>query len=331
MTILFMDGFDSYSSSVPITTRWSISSGVATNSTAGRFGGKCAGNTNTLIMSHTLPVAKSSLSFGFAHQINNLTTSIPLVTLQDASLTAICTLFLSTSGDLVFVRGSSIGSNVLATASGVITTTVWQHIGLEFTRNATTGIVNIYVNGILVASATGINTGAADIKNIAVRLGSSTTTELLDDYYCVDGATWLGERRITTLRPSADTAQKDFTPNSGTANFSRVNEAAIDGDTSYVSAATVNNEDIYDLDDLSYTPTGVDAVQILLAGRKDDAATRTIAPVLVSGATTDVGSDVAMAATYTLATQIHETDPNTSAAWTVSAVNALKAGMKVTT
>jgi hypothetical protein len=146
----------------------------------------------------------------------------------------------------------------------------------------------------------------------------------------VSGATWLGERRIDTLRPSADTAQKDWTPDTGTDNYSRVNETPINGDTSYVTAATVGNKDRYALNDLPINPVTVAAVQALVVARKDDAVTRAIAPVIKSGATEAVGDDFGLASGYGAALKIFETDPNTSSAWTTSGVNALEAGMTVT-
>lgn len=333
MTVLFYDGFDQYGSSVPVTQRWTLVAGTITYGTAGRLGGKCIQNNSafgTFTITHTIPVAKSSLSVGVAFKTDNLYASKQLLTFNDSSNVVVCTLFMNASGDLVFVRGNAIASNVLSTVSAALATNIWYHIGIEFTRNASTGTYKLYVNGVALATLTGLNTGASDIKNVGLSSPGSGVASFFDDYYCVDGATWLGELRVTQVRPSADTATKDFTPDTGTANFSRVNGVPMDGDTTYVSGATVNNTDLYDFDDLGYTPASIKAVQTVLVARKDDATTRTLAPLVKSSSTTHTGADVAMSTSYATFVEILETDPNTSAAWTVSAVNAMQAGFKVT-
>jgi hypothetical protein len=131
------------------------------------------------------------------------------------------------------------------------------------------------------------------------------------------------------IRPSADTAQKDWTPSTGTTNFNMVNETIENQDTNYVAAGTVGNKDLYDVTDLSFSPSVVRAVQTLLFARKDDATTRSIRNNLKSGATTANGTTRAMGATYAMFTDLYATDPNTSAAWTGTAVNAAQLGIEV--
>jgi hypothetical protein len=327
MALLFMDGFDCYGANYPASIRWG-GTGFSkyTYGTAGRFGGYCAaGGVTPTVMQHTLSPALSQVSCGFSINSAGDTSNGCLKFYNGA--TTICTLFVDSSGNLTFVRGSSIGSNILGQALNVVPVGVWNHIGVEFTRNATTGAVNVYANGVQVISVSGVNTGASDIDSVGLTI---TQFQFADDYYCVSGATWLGERRIDTLRPSADTAQKDWTPDTGTDNYSRVNETPINGDTSYVTAATVGNKDRYALNDLPINPVTVAAVQALVVARKDDAVTRAIAPVIKSGATEAVGDDFGLASGYGAALKIFETDPNTSSAWTTSGVNALEAGMTVT-
>lgn len=337
MSVIFYDGFDNYSVNVPPSIRWPtvVGSSWLSRFVAGRFGGQCfKGSAGASFqLTHPLDTPRDTVSVGFAINQTAIGAGQNVFAFLDAASAGICTLFCSTSGDLVFVRGTSYTSNILVTVPAYLALGVWHYIEIEFTRNATTGSVNIYGDGVLIGSASGVNTGAASVANckLYASLSSASGASQLDDYYCVSGATRLGERRVITTRPSADTAQKDFAPDSGVNNYSRVNEEPMDGDTSYVSAAIVGNEDLYDFADLPYVPASIDAVQVVCAARKDDATTRTVATVLKSGATTDVGPDLATSASYGAAQKMYELDPNTSAAWTGAAVNALQAGMKVTT
>jgi hypothetical protein len=108
-----------------------------------------------------------------------------------------------------------------------------------------------------------------------------------------------------------------------------VNETLYNEDSNYVSSATVGNKDLYDVTDLPFTPSSVYAVKVTWRARKDDATTRTVRANLKSGATTANGATKAMGASYQSYSDVYLTDPNTSAAWTVSAVNAIQVGPEI--
>ena len=88
--------------------------------------------------------------------------------------------------------------------------------------------------------------------------------------------------------------------------------------------------DTYGFGDLGSTPSTIDAVQLTAFAEKTDAAARSIALQAKSGATTSDGGNFSLAATYGKFERLLTTDPNTSAAWGASAVNALQGGPKVT-
>src|SRR6266511_2408172 len=113
-------------------------------------------------------------------------------------------------------------------------------------------------------------------------------------------------------------------------NDSNVDEAAEDGDTSYVYDSTNGHEDLYDLDHLAATPTSIIAVQSRMFAKKSDSGARNGQIRVKSGATEVGGTDTALSTTYTWLNRVDAVDPNTSAAWTASAVNALQVGPKVT-
>ena len=333
MGVLHMDGFDYYAANVPLTTRYTFTTNGLDNTATGRFGGKALTNGitgATSRMTHGFS-AQSALSVGFAFKFNTATTSDRPTLYLRTGTTTICTLHLRGSDKkLVFTRGSSIGSNVLATSSVALINDTWHHVGLEFTRHASAGAVNLYLDGVQVATVTGVNSGASDIDTIEIEMFSNANTISMDDYYVVSGATWLGEQRIEYLPAASDTAQKDWTADTGSDNYARVDDVPMDGDTSYVFAANVSDEDNYGVTDLSSTPAAIPCVQVVLAGRKDDAATRAVAPILISGATTDVGDDVSMATGYKVGVQVYDLDPDGSVAWDAAAVNALNVGIRVT-
>jgi hypothetical protein len=144
-------------------------------------------------------------------------------------------------------------------------------------------------------------------------------------------ATRLGESRVLVLYPTADTADTDWAPSRGVDHYATVDETTVNGDTDYVASGTVGDLDLYDVSDLGVTPDSIQAVQVTLCARNDDAASREVRCRVKSGAAVANGASHALTASYLYYRDIFETDPNTSAAWTSSGVNAAQIGPEVVT
>jgi hypothetical protein len=110
-----------------------------------------------------------------------------------------------------------------------------------------------------------------------------------------------------------------------------VDETTVNGDTDYVASGTVGDLDLYDVADLGVTPDSIQAVQVTLCARKDDAASREVRCTVKSGAATANGAPHALTAGYVYYRDIFETDPDTSAAWTSGGIIALQIGPQVVT
>jgi hypothetical protein len=110
------------------------------------------------------------------------------------------------------------------------------------------------------------------------------------------------------------------------ANAAAVSELLEDADTSYVATNTASNADLYLCDALSSTPNAVVCVQQKFFYRMDDAGPHTVKQQMKSGATTVNGTTMSCSTSYQMQTDVYATDPNTSAAWTAGAVNALQIG-----
>jgi hypothetical protein len=149
---------------------------------------------------------------------------------------------------------------------------------------------------------------------------------------------WLTKNPITyptfAANPASMTISNDKTINSNVTfsldNHSNVNDAAAnDADTSFVYGGGVGNVDLYDLQDLNMTPLSIIGVNARMVARKSDTAARSAQIEISSGGTTDVSPAVAMTSSYGFYNRFWIADPNTAAAWTATAINALKIGPKV--
>lgn len=236
------------------------------------------------------------------------------------------------------MRGSA-GGTVLATSVQTLPTASFSYIELKATIHSSTGAYELRVNGVTWVSGTGANTQStanATTNQILVGPAASLSASLsryYDDLYICDtsGSTnndFLGDCRVDTLLPNADGTYTDFTPNSGSNHYSRVAEGAPDT-TTYVTSSTVDQKDTYAFQDLTAVTGTIKGIQVNNAALKDDAGARSIANVVRSGTTDAVGSTVALSTSQLIYSSVHETDPNTSAAWTESGVNSMQAGVKV--
>ena len=103
------------------------------------------------------------------------------------------------------------------------------------------------------------------------------------------------------------------------------------GSSSYVFDATVGHEDLYTFPALTALAPTIYAVAVKANVAKSDAGAKTVSMRTKSGATDSGGSAGALApgTSYAWLTSLFPTDPNTSAAWTLAALNAAQAGVKV--
>lgn len=117
------------------------------------------------------------------------------------------------------------------------------------------------------------------------------------------------------------------------ANWYEVSQNPVAGNLSYVFDATVGHEDLYSFPAMSTPPTTIHAVAVRANVAKSDSGTKTVSVRSKSGATDSAGSVASFApgTSYGWLTSLFPTDPATGAAWTLSALNAAQAGLKIET
>jgi len=113
-------------------------------------------------------------------------------------------------------------------------------------------------------------------------------------------------------------------------NIVTVSEVLANGDTDFVAGSNVNDADLYDVADLPLTPTTILGVVTKVYLKKSDAGARSGQLLVKSGATQVAGTDTVLGTTYTYLARVDTVDPNTGAAWSAGAINAVQIGQKVT-
>jgi hypothetical protein len=114
-------------------------------------------------------------------------------------------------------------------------------------------------------------------------------------------------------------------------NWSSLNNNPAVGNLSYVSSATVGQNDLYSFPALSSTPTAIYTVAIKGNVARTDSGLRTVNMTLKSGSTISNGSNSAITppTSYSWVDSFFDTDPNTGLAWTSTTLNAATAGPKI--
>jgi hypothetical protein len=340
--LLFIDGFDHYVTA-DITKKWTAVSGTSPTIAAGgrRSGSSMRGAATVVTATKTL-VASASWVVGFAFSYTALPGgAVAILALLDAG-TLQCDLRVNADGTLSVTRNGT----ALTSGTSVVSLSIAIYHYIEFkvtiADSISAGSCKVRVNGVdVITVATG-----QDLKSTAnasanqVRLGTSGGGNTLgtwdiDDVYVCDqsGSTnndFLGDVRIDTILPTSDGNYSQFTPSTGSSHYVLVDETA-PNTTDYNDGSGVGDRDSYGMGNLSaLTSQTVYGVQVNAAILKDDAGAKSAATFVRSSSTNGDGASAALGTSQAYVSQVFETDPNGSIAWTETTVNAMEAGVIVT-
>jgi hypothetical protein len=231
---------------------------------------------------------------------------------------------------LSLIRGSS---TVIATSSLSLARGPTYRMTLHVVVS-NTGSYRLAVDGIDFLNGSGDTqaTGTSDVARILFRASSSVHDYSVSDVVMWDTTGsilngWKTGIKPVILRPTGDGNSSDLTPLSG-ANWENVDETDRDGDASYNASGTDEDLDLYEYETLSGT-YNIYAVVTNLGVRKDDATIRQVRVVTRKNSTNYNGTAQNLTEQYDQYAEIEEVDPDTSAAWIVSGVNAAEFGPQV--
>jgi len=113
-------------------------------------------------------------------------------------------------------------------------------------------------------------------------------------------------------------------------DFNDLNQPGHEDDIAFLEENTINDLDLYNMDNVPSEFDTVQAVQVWSRARKSDAGVGLFAFLLKSGASTDTGADVGLAAgSWLQFTKVYDRNPIGPADWTIADVNSAQAGLKV--
>lgn len=350
MALLWMDGFDHYGLDETNMTdgAWAEIGGELStvNPRTGTHAFKFSNNQSGAgELRRVFGGAKTTVGVGgvwwFA-QLPSSNDTCRIYSFNDAANNIQVSLLLQSTGVLEVRSTSFVGTSLGATASPVIVAEAYQHIECQvfISSGSPLGEVEVRVNGVTVLSIVGVNTdprGTGEVSQVKLGRADSIFDHginewYVDDVFAYDDAgsynnDFIGDRRVLTLFPNADTAEADWSWSTGGTGYTNIDEADPNDDTDYIFANPGSSPvDIseFGLDDLPAGVSTVSAVSLVTRSRKTDAGTANLQASAVSGAGTADGADRALTEAYTYYHDIVEVDPDTSAPFTPSAVDAMK-------
>jgi len=251
-------------------------------------------------------------------------------------------------GSIGVYAGDTTAATLLGqTAAGVITTGAvaadYKMIEIEVTFHATTGSVVLKVADTQVLSLTNKNTapsGTAQANRFKLRCSTNNNgPESIDDLYINDDTgsapenTFFGEAFVVEgiiATGNGNSSQWVGSDGNSTDNYLLVDDTG-NNDTDYIKSGTLNDLDLHSLGNLTNATGTVIGLNHYIVARKDDVATRTIASTIRTASTNYVGANKTMTGSYATFIENRLINPNTSLRFTISDVNGLEAGEKVTT
>lgn len=338
MALRFMDSYDHYSVPSEIQKKYTAyndsGGGVGLQSTTGRRAGSTALMLRVSIdfLSVTLD-DQSTWIVGAAINLNGSETT-DLIRFYDNTGALQAVLGVTSAGMLTLYRGSTL----LATAtSNAIPLNTWVYLEVKLTIADSGGTFEARVNESVAVTFSG-DTKQSSTLSTANRIyfvGRGTHNSL-DDLYICDGTgsvnnTYLGDSRIDVLSPVGVGNYAEFTPNGAASNWDCVNENPDDADSTYNSTNVTGKRDTFDCSNLTSVTGTIAGIQLNYFARKDDAGSRGIRSLTRVSSTDYEGSTIPIGTDYRYAMQIVEQNPNTSSAWTDTAINAAEFGYKLQT
>lgn len=334
MTLLFVDGFDHYTTNADLAKKYN--SVTATYPDLSIGGGRRGGNAIRGAGSWTYQAIKNvtqntTVIVGFAIKLPT-SSSGDIIYFGEVAAGIFHTALVFNGTYLYVNRWGSVN---LGTGTHALSANTWYYIEVKMTIGDTTGGFEVRVNGATDITASNIDTrngGSGYIDRVA--LDGAIYNALMDDFYVCDlnGTTnnnFLGDCRVDTLMPTGDGNYSQFTPSTGTTHYTLVDEIP-PNTTDYVSSATSGDRDSYTFPALAnLISPAVHGVQINAAALKSDSGARSLGTMSRLSGTNKDGAGAAMNTSQVYISEIQETDPS-SAAWTVTNVNAAEFGVKVT-
>ena len=279
---------------------------------------------------------KQTLIVGYA--INVTTYPWHTFTFYDSG-TAQLIVKMDSSGKLYFTNGAGTILTDTISSNTKLKSGKWEFVEIKVTIadsiSSDSCIVRINENVVCNLAA------GQDTKNTANAYCTYVTWagcgNNIDDFYLCDNSgsinnDFLGDCRVATLYPTGNGNYSQFvgSDSNSTDNYALVDDPT-KNTTDFVTSNVLNAIDSYNFGNFTGSPTTVRGVQVDNYAAKTDVGTRKIKSLMrINSVDYLSNNETTISPTWTIYTDIIETDPSTSAAWQSTAIDSAEFGFKIT-
>lgn len=275
---------------------------------------------------------------GYAMFLPSLPTdskSVTLAQFRDNANEAQLTVCLSSTGQVIAKAGTMAGGSVIGTSAPCVYDSSYQHVEVKGVIGAAGG-VEVRINGVTVLNVTGVDTQPDGTESTTAQVlvgGASTAITgfppymLVDDLYAWDttGAAnndFLGDKKVYTRLPDADTPTADWVPATGLLQYPMLDNVPPLDSSEYIFAEEAATQTQVGLSELPGEIVAISGVQTYTRAFKTDAGDANLQVSVVSGVTVEPGLDRPLSQAPIWYTDVVENDPATGAPWLLADLNA---------
>lgn len=258
-----------------------------------------------------------------------------ILAFKDAANNDQITLTIETTGTI----GVWQGLTQIHTSTDLVYARSYFHLEAYVVVDSAAGALEVRVNGVTFINLTGIDTdprGTGEVSQIEIAQGASAGLTMdVDDLFAWSGAgsdnnDFIGDKKVYTVVPNADTATEEWSLASGTDTYAMLDGIPpVDG-SAYIYADAAGPKSVVELGSIPAEVVAIAGAMSATRAWKTDAGNAKVLPSVISGGTEDTGDEHALSQAPTYYHDVYETDPNTGAPWTVSGINAAQYGIERT-
>ena len=254
----------------------------------------------------------------------------PVINFNDSGNNREICLTMDTTGALRVKYDMNDTEEQYVTPGPVLVAGTWYHI--EIKVDYTAGDIEVRVEGVPQIELTGQDIGTGPCAQIALGCQNGVgEIQSPDRIYYKDLVIWdgdgsvnndfLGSVQVYDLAPTADDSF-NWTASTGSTGYNLVDEAPPnDGDYIYADD-TPPAASTFEMSDLPEDVSSIRGIKTFSRARKTDGGDGWMQVSLVSNGTDGNGTDRPVTTNFTYWMDVFELDPDTSANWTRSGVNA---------
>lgn len=255
----------------------------------------------------------------------------------DGVVTTNLSLYANADGSFSLYRGTSAGTLLETSATGLISAGVWYYLEFHAIIDNSAGEYEVRVDGVNVMDGTGVDTYNGGTNPEVTVVGCSRASSdrtFYDDLYIITGdgtgvSGFQSEITIEGIKPNGAGNYTQLTPTGSATNWQNVDDIPF-STADYNSSPTAGQKDTYAYSNLVATTGTILGSVIHFAANKNLAGFKKGRRVIRIGGTDYNGADTpVLSASVRYFSEVLPVSVATAAAWTISEVNGLEAGFEV--